>query len=563
MSQYWPVIEYTAPGSIRGTVVDSNNKPVSGAAVTASVSSSVYRSVYTAMDGTYSITDIPSGSGYTVTASKEGYVDASRSNVIVPMGDVTILDMTLTSPISLPSNNADLKGLILSSGQLNPAFAAGTTSYTANVASDVSSITVTASVYDNNATLTVGGQQVASGQTSGPINLNVGSNTINIVVTAQDLTTKTYTLTVIRASAPPATPVLNNIVPGNGKLTLNWTQASGATGYKVKYGTALGVYTSSIDVGNVTGKTIEGLQNEVTYFFAVSAYNSGGESGNSDERIGTPDGVPPTTEAVLDGVKGSSGWFTSDVTVTLKAQDGNSGLASTEYSLTVLQNVYGQQSTNGFVPYTAPFVLNEGIYQLQYRSTDRAGNVEAPKTITVNIDRTAPTTVLTANGSPLVNGATFQDSQLLTLVIQSEDPLSGVASQLITIDGAATGATQNIVNWEGQLGNHVVQAVVTDRAGNVNTTKITVNVITSVSAMQQLIAKFIASGEINGPLGTQITNKFTQSLDQLSKGHHDQAIKHMQDVLKQIEQAKQGEISDHAKQVLTTDANAIIEAWSK
>ncbi|WP_171646162.1 endo-alpha-N-acetylgalactosaminidase family protein [Paenibacillus phytorum] len=476
LSQYWPVIEYTAPGSLKGKVVDSNNMPVAGAAVTASVTSSVYSSVYTAMDGTYSITDIPSGSGYTLTVSKEGFMDASRSNVIVPMGDVTILDMTLSPTISLPSNNADLKGLSLSSGQLNPAFASGTTSYTVNVATDMSSITVTASVYDTNATLTVAGQQVASGQASGPISLNVGSNTINIVVTAQDMTMKTYTLTVIRES---------------------------------------------------------------------------------------PDGIPPTTEAALDGVKGSGGWFTSDVTVTLKSQDDNSGLVSTEYSLTVVQSVYGQQSTNGFVPYTAPVLLSEGIYQLQYRSTDHAGNVEVPQTITVNVDRTVPTTVLTANGSPLVNGATFQDNQLLTLNIQSEDQLSGVATQSVTIDGVVSSATQNIVNWEGQLGNHVIQAIVTDLAGNVKITKITVNVTTSASAMQQLIAKFMASGEINGPLGTQITNKFTQSLDQLSKGHNDQAIKHMQDVLKQIEKAKQGEISAYAKQVLTTDANAIIAAWSK
>ncbi|KRF43710.1 endo-alpha-N-acetylgalactosaminidase family protein [Paenibacillus sp. Soil787] len=563
IAQYWPVVEYNAPGSIRGKVVDSSNMPVSGATVTASVTSSVYGSVYTAADGTYAITDIPSGSSYSVTVSKTGYLDASRTNVIVPMGDVAIIDMTLTSPISLPSNNADLKGLSLSSGQLNPAFAAETTSYTANVGNDVSSITIMASVYDANATLMVSGQQAASGQASEPISLQAGSNTINIVVTAQDLTTKTYALTVIRESAPPSTPILDNIVSGNGKLTLNWTQSTGATGYKVKYGTASGLYTSSVDAGNVSSTTIEGLQNGVTYYFAISAYNSGGESGNSDERIGAPDGIPPSTEATLDGVKGTGDWYTSDVSVKLESQDDNSGPASTEYSLNVILGSSVLQSTYGFVPYTAPLVLSDGTYQVQYRSTDRAGNVETPKTMTVNIDQTAPTTVLTANGSPLVNGATFQDNELLTLVIQSEDPLSGVASQTITIDGGETSAEQKIVNWEGQLGNHVIQAVVTDRAGNRTLTTISVNVTTSANALQQLIAKFMASGEINGSLGTQITNKFTQSLDQLSKGHNDQAIKHMEDVLKQIEKANQGEISAYAKQIFIIDANSIIVDWSK
>ncbi|MFD0693459.1 endo-alpha-N-acetylgalactosaminidase family protein [Paenibacillus sp. GCM10027628] len=563
MSQYWPVIEYTAPGSIIGKVVDSNNKPVSGAAVTASVSSSVYGSVYTAMDGTYSITNIPSGSGYTVTASKEGYVDATRSNVIVPMGDATSLDMTLIPLVSPPSNNADLQALSLSSGQLNPAFAAGTTSYTANVGGDVSSIKVTASGSDSHATLTVNGQPVVSGQESGLISLNTGDNAINIVVTAPDSTTKTYTVNVHRAIAPPETPVLNNVVTGNGKLTLDWTQSSRSAGYKVKYGTASGVYTKSVDAGNVNSMTVEGLQNGTTYYFAVSAYNAGGESGNSNEKIGTPDGTPPTTAVSLNGAKGSGDWFTSNVTVTLVAQDDNSGLASTEYSLSVSQNVYGPQSTNGFVPYTAPLLLGDGIYQLQYRSTDRAGNVEESKAMTVSVDQTAPTIVLTANGSPLTDGATFQDNQLIAFNMQAEDQLSGIASQSMSIDGVVSTAAQQNVSFEGKLGSHTIQMIVTDRAGNVKTTQITVNITTSVSATQQLIAKFLASGDISGPLGTQITNKFTQSLDQYSKGHIDQAIKHMQDVLEHIEKAKQGEISDHAKQVLTTDANAIITTWSK
>lgn len=102
---------------------------------------------------------------------------------------------------------------------------------------------------------------------------------------------------------------------------------------------------------------------------AISAYNSGGESDKSDEKVGTPDGMPPSTAAILDGVKGSGDWFTSDVSVKLESQDDNSGPASTEYSLNVIQGSSVLQSTYGFVPYTAPLLLSEGIYQLQYRST--------------------------------------------------------------------------------------------------------------------------------------------------------------------------------------------------
>ncbi|MDQ0088939.1 hypothetical protein J2T12_002349 [Paenibacillus anaericanus] len=98
-------------------------------------------------------------------------------------------------------NNADLSGIRLSSGTLTPVFTASTTSYKATVANNETSITVTPSAYDCLSTVTVNGEQLPSGQASGTINLNVGSNLITIVVKAQDGTTKTYTVTVTRAQA--------------------------------------------------------------------------------------------------------------------------------------------------------------------------------------------------------------------------------------------------------------------------------------------------------------------------------------------------------------------------
>ena len=85
---------------------------------------------------------------------------------------------------------------------LAPAFAPGTTSYTASVVTGVTSMTVTPTSADPTATITVDGTTVASGTASGAIALAVGSNTITTIVTAQDgVTTKTYALTVTRATS--------------------------------------------------------------------------------------------------------------------------------------------------------------------------------------------------------------------------------------------------------------------------------------------------------------------------------------------------------------------------
>ena len=104
------------------------------------------------------------------------------------------------------SNNADLSALTFSSGTLEPAFASGTIAYAARVNNATTNITVTATRAEANATIKVsvnggGYTTVTSGNPSAAFNLNVGSNTVEVKVTAQDGTTiKTYTTTVTRAT---------------------------------------------------------------------------------------------------------------------------------------------------------------------------------------------------------------------------------------------------------------------------------------------------------------------------------------------------------------------------
>jgi hypothetical protein len=84
----------------------------------------------------------------------------------------------------------------------------------------------------------------------------------------------------IRAfSAAPSAPY---------SLTLAWSRNSShspeVAGYRVYYGTASKKYTGNIAVGNVATYVVPGLTSGVTYFFAITAYNTNGlESGLSKE----------------------------------------------------------------------------------------------------------------------------------------------------------------------------------------------------------------------------------------------------------------------------------------
>ena len=65
------------------------------------------------------------------------------------------------------------------------------------------------------------------------------------------------------------------------EVKLEWHKVENADGYKVYYGTQTGTYQTPIDVGAETTYSLQ--LNGGTYYFVVTAYNSYGESGYSDE----------------------------------------------------------------------------------------------------------------------------------------------------------------------------------------------------------------------------------------------------------------------------------------
>jgi hypothetical protein len=63
-----------------------------------------------------------------------------------------------------------------------------------------------------------------------------------------------------------------------GEVGLQWDPVTGATGYRVGYGTASGTYTSTIDVGAPSAATITGLADCTTHYLAVKGTNAAGAS---------------------------------------------------------------------------------------------------------------------------------------------------------------------------------------------------------------------------------------------------------------------------------------------
>ncbi|HBV99394.1 MAG TPA: hypothetical protein DEF36_20435, partial [Desulfotomaculum sp.] len=147
--------------------------------------------------------------GYTF-AGWNTAADGSGVNYTAGSGAFTIsADTVLYAKwvLNTASAVADLSSLSVYPGALSPGFSASETQYTVSVGNSEDSMTVTACVYDINATLNINGDTpsvtgAVYGEYAATIDLGVGSNPIYVTVTARDgATTKTYTITATRAAA--------------------------------------------------------------------------------------------------------------------------------------------------------------------------------------------------------------------------------------------------------------------------------------------------------------------------------------------------------------------------
>jgi WD40 repeat protein len=167
------------------------------------------------------------------------------------------------------------------------------------------------------------------------------------------------------------------------------------------------------------------------------------------------DRTPPRITATFNPPQPSSGWYTTDVTVSFQCEDALSGVASCSSPVTVSQE--GKD------------------LEVRGEAVDKAGN-RSTTTVRVNIDKTPPTGSLTIN-----DGAATTGSTIVTLKIQANDPLSGVAEMRFSNDGRTWSDWESFrstrYDWDlaryggvNQAGPKTVYAQVRDRAGNVSQT---------------------------------------------------------------------------------------------
>ena len=99
------------------------------------------------------------------------------------------------------SNDTSLADLTISGVSLDQLFQSSQTDYTAAVNFLTASVTFTVVATEANASISIDGTVVNSGDDSLAIGLDEGANVIDVIVSAEDGSTDTYTLTITRATS--------------------------------------------------------------------------------------------------------------------------------------------------------------------------------------------------------------------------------------------------------------------------------------------------------------------------------------------------------------------------
>jgi len=183
------------------------------------------------------------------------------------------------------------------------------------------------------------------------------------------------------------------------------------------------------------------------YYYSVDLAGNTETTKEVDFKI-EHDVLPPVTTHEFEGDVGDNSWYTSNVVVTLTAEDDSSGVDYTMYKL----------DDDDWQKYTAILVIEDGEHTITYYSVDRVGNKEEDKgPFGFKIDQIDPTINLTAEKTGITKW-------LLTATVSDET--SGIAKVEFYLAGEFIGeVTEPPYEWTCS-GQGPAQAIVYDNAGN-------------------------------------------------------------------------------------------------
>ncbi len=169
---------------------------------------------------------------------------------------------------------------------------------------------------------------------------------------------------------PPGTFAFSGATAGNNQVALTWGASTGATSYDVKYGTSTGAYPTTFTNTAGTSATVTGLTNGTTYYFMVTAKNTGTATRNADAETSAAPAALPGAFAISSSSAGNT-----QVTLTWGASSG-----ATSYTVkygTTTGSYPTTASTNATSPFDVTGLTNGTPYFFMVTAVNGVGSTDA------------------------------------------------------------------------------------------------------------------------------------------------------------------------------------------
>ena len=373
------------------------------------------------------------------------------------------------------SGDANLKALSLSDGTLSPAFNAATTSYTASVGNAVTSVTVTATANDADASVT---QSPAN-----PVALAVGVTRVTVTVTAEDGTEGDYTVRVTRdAPGVSSNADLGALSLSVGTLSPAFDPAMLA--YTASVGNAVDEVTvtavanhSSADVGQDPDNPVELDVGDTEITLTVTAEDA------------------TTTKEYTVTVTREAPGISSDANLgTLSLSDGTLSptfdMATTTYTASV-GNTVEEVTVTATANHTSADVVQSpdnpvdlDVGDTEITVTVTAGDGTTMKEYTVTVTRSSPGASTVATLSALsLSGVTLNEVWAATTYAYTADVGNSVASTTVAATATDDAATVTLPDPNPvALAEGTTTITVTVTAGDGTTTQAYTVTVTRAAA---------------------------------------------------------------------------------
>ncbi len=240
-----------------------------------------------------------------------------------------------------------------------------------------------------------------------------------------------YAFTYMNLSAETSPPTTADDVDGawhNSSVTVRLTAVDAGSGVAATYYTVDGTLPAiSSPIGNVINLTRD-RKYTIRYFSVDNVGNA--EDVRTAANQARIDTLPPSTSDDADNL-----WHNTSAALNLTAADNLSGVAFLNYRVDGIENISSGNVTLMFT--------GEGVHNVEYSSTDNAGNIESQKNTSVKLDMSPPSTTDDADG--------LWHNGNVTVKLSAVDSLSGVNTTYNKVTSVPLSMVASLVSWFGGI----------------------------------------------------------------------------------------------------------------